>query len=389
MALETMSKKCYKKICFCHSDKCLNSKIKRASLSVKLTRTGTFKTNVLFFSLAIKMLKAVSKSTLWRRAHRDVDRQLDKMTEDLTEGEVGNETEEEVRAHDDWIESGADTEESEAEEYVQEMEYMDGDVEDTYTDGMGFTSLQQDSTVTANGSDDEFEQETSSLGDSISCWALNFGVSLVALTALLTILQPYHPDLPKDARTILKTRINYTIKEKCGGLYYYFGILTSLHKALSDMIHLVVDGCILRLQINIDGLPLFKSSNMQFWPILGLLVSHPMKEPVIIGLYCGTKKPSSAVEFMQDFVQELQNLEKGFDFKGKNISLKLHTVICDTPARSFIKNTKAHNGYQGCDKCAQRGRYMNRKMSYPLTEYRLRTDESFAQRIDEELRSFC
>ena len=98
MALETISKKCYKKICFCHSDKCLNSKIKRASLSVKLTRTGTFKTNVLFFSLAIKMLKAVSKSTLWRRAHRDVDRQLDKMTEDLTEGEVGNETEEEVRA---------------------------------------------------------------------------------------------------------------------------------------------------------------------------------------------------------------------------------------------------------------------------------------------------
>ena len=167
-----------------------------------------------FHSFAIKMLKAVSKSTLWRREHRDVHRQLDIMTEDLI-GDVGNKTEEEVRAHDDWIESGAeereeDPEESEAEENVQEMEYMDGDVEDTYTDGMGFTSLQQDSTATPNGSDDEFEQETSSLGDSISYWAFNFGVSLVVLTALLTILQPYHPDLPKDARTILKTRISYT-----------------------------------------------------------------------------------------------------------------------------------------------------------------------------------
>ena len=157
--------------------------------------------------------------------------------------------------------------------------------------------------------------------------------------------------------------------------------------------------------------------NMQFWPILGLLVSHPMKEPVIIGLYCGAKKPSSAVEFMQKFVQELQNLENGFVFKGKNITLKLHTVICHSHImviRAVICDhiLKFQDSYMFnvctflpksipclCKhswwikslliliililKCAQRGQHINRKMSYPLTEYRLRTNESFAQRIDE------
>ncbi|CAM4686030.1 unnamed protein product [Leuciscus chuanchicus] len=54
---------------------------------------------------------------------------------------------------------------------------------------------------------DEIDQ-TCNLGDSLRNWALTFGVSLVALTALLGLLRLHHPDLPKDARTLLKTRIN-------------------------------------------------------------------------------------------------------------------------------------------------------------------------------------
>ena len=43
------------------------------------------------------------------------------------------------------------------------------------------------------------------------------------------------------------------------------------------------------------------------WPSFGLLVSVPMKETVLIGLFCGTRKSDSAKE---DFVSELQNLEQ-------------------------------------------------------------------------------
>lgn len=61
---------------------------------------------------------------------------------------------------------------------------------------------------------------------------------------------------------------------------------------------------------------------MQLWPIFGLLVSHPMKEPVVLGLFCGTKKPDFPVEFMKDFVKELEELERGFDIEGKRSQIR-------------------------------------------------------------------
>lgn len=104
-----------------------------------------------------------------------------------------------------------------------------------------------------------------------------------------------------------------------------------------------------------------------------------MKEPVVIGLFCGPKKPSSAQEFLGDFVIELQQLEKGFDFEGKKLMLKPDTVIGDTPARSFVKNAKNHNGYHGCDKCARPGKYIIRRKTFPCTDYGLRTDENMVE----------
>ena len=83
------------------------------------------------------------------------------------------------------------------------------------------------------------------------------------------------------------------------------------------MITSVVDGCTLLLQINIDGLPLFKSSRIRLWPILGLLLSANMKEPVVIEMYCGHTKPSSTEEFLKDFIAQLQKLEQGFTLNKK------------------------------------------------------------------------
>lgn len=147
-----------------------------------------------------------------------------------------------------------------------------------------------------------------SLTDSISNWAIQFGISLVALTALLGIVRICHPDLPKDARTILRTQTKYSILERAGGQYHYFGILASLRNTLSKYMHTLVENFTLKLKINIDGLPFFKSSSLQLWPILGLLLSVPLKEPVVIGLFCGPKKLSSAMEFLRDFVTELEQL---------------------------------------------------------------------------------
>lgn len=226
-------------------------------------------------------------------------------------------------------------------------------------------------------------EESENLTNRLSNWALTYGISHVALTALLVILTVYHSDLPRDARTLLRTKTVYSVKTIRNGLYYYFGIVEALGKSLSQWKDNLVDGCCLQLQINIDGLPLFKSSSIQLWPILGLLVSVPMKEPVVIGLFSGQMKPMST-ELLTDFVCELSQLQEGFNFEGKRFKMRLHSIICDTPARSFVKNTKAFNGYHGCDKCTHNGVYLNNRMTYPLQNNTLRTDASFSDQLDED-----
>lgn len=41
--------------------------------------------------------------------------------------------------------------------------------------------------------------------NSLTDWAIDFRITMVALTALLSVLHSMHPKLPKDARTLLKT----------------------------------------------------------------------------------------------------------------------------------------------------------------------------------------
>lgn len=49
-------------------------------------------------------------------------------------------------------------------------------------------------------------------------------------------------------------------------------------------------------------------------------------------------------------------MDNGIEVGGKTLRIKLHYVICDTPARAFLKCVKLYSGYYGCDKCTQSGR---------------------------------
>lgn len=53
----------------------------------------------------------------------------------------------------------------------------------------------------------------------------------------------------------------------------------------------------------------------------------------------------------------LKNIERnGIEFSGKHLNFTIDSIICDAPARAFIKSVKSYYGYHGCDKCTQRGR---------------------------------
>lgn len=81
--------------------------------------------------------------------------------------------------------------------------------------------------------DDDDRNDVDDTRDLASClrdWSTQFGISLIALSALLSILKVHHPSLPKDARTLLKTQICHAVSSLAGGSFHYFGIQNMFSK---------------------------------------------------------------------------------------------------------------------------------------------------------------
>lgn len=108
---------------------------------------------------------------------------------------------------------------------------------------------------------------------------------------------------------------------------------------------------------------MFKSSNTQVWPILGLLKNHHDCKPFVVAIFCGQTKPSPLNLFLKPFV--------------------LHSFVCDAPARALVKCTKQHGGYSACDKCVEPGEYRGRVVYEKVSALR-RPDESFRLQSDDE-----
>ncbi|KAI8794344.1 transposase domain-containing protein [Biomphalaria glabrata] len=221
----------------------------------------------------------------------------------------------------------------------------------------------------------------------LKMWALNNQITHNALKDLLLVLRRFtHFDLPIDPRTLLGTKVVEGIKEKTGGLYYHFGVSNGLNQLLKENPELMASNTVY-LQINIDGLPLFKSNSLQLWPILGLILQSnaPYTEPFVIGVFSGNQKPTDVNEFLKEFVDEMLVLSKdGLNFNGHHLNVTIKNFICDTPARSFVKCVKSHNGYSGCDKCITEGTYMEGRMTFPDLKASLRNDVMFDEKLDEE-----
>ena len=91
------------------------------------------------------------------------------------------------------------------------------------------------------------------------------------------------------------------------------------------------------LVFNVDGLPPFKSSPIEFWPILTRVENMFNLQPMVVAIYCGEKKPPLQ-EFLRQFVDELNHIIKyGLSINGHKIEVKIKYFVCDTPARNFIK----------------------------------------------------
>ena len=79
-----------------------------------------------------------------------------------------------------------------------------------------------------------------------------------------------------------------------------------------------------------------------------------------------------------------QLLVEGINYLGKHYTLAVHAVICNAPARSFIKCIKGHGSYHACERCCQEGEYVGVKVTYPEINSRLRSDADFLSQRNED-----
>lgn len=161
------------------------------------------------------------------------------------------------------------------------------------------------------------------------------------------------------------------------GHYYHFGLVNGVLYVLNSAVNCDIDG-ILLVDVNIDGLPLTKSSNSQFWPILGSLVLENYDTPFVIGVYHGFHKPSHPSEILNDLLEEYNQIkDEGIYYKGKNVKIKFSKFILDASAKSFVLCIKGHNSYFGCTKCITEGTFLNNRMCCTDLDCPLRTNEDF------------
>lgn len=193
------------------------------------------------------------------------------------------------------------------------------------------------SASSSSDDDDEFSKNIL-FRQRIKEWAIEKNISQVALNDLSTIINSRFPEiLPRDARTILRTVKEIRIETIEQGEYWHNSLTDSLKKSLEKWIDVPTK---VTLNFNFDGLPIFKSSNKEFWPILCSIHEKPDIQPFVIGIYFGVGKPKQIDQYLDHFVKEMEHLiQDGIYIEQvkRKISIEIRCIICDSPARAYIK----------------------------------------------------
>lgn len=202
----------------------------------------------------------------------------------------------------------------------------------------------------------------------LSNWAVNCNVPQTTVNELLKIMKCYEviktDNIPRDCRTLLaqpQSTIGI-IRNVTPGYYYHFGLKNGIMKYVSTKLTEI------NIAIGVDGLPLTKSSNSQFWPILAcILGTNNIVFP--IGVYHGYAKPNCSDDFLADFILEAKTLmTEGIILNGCIIKVSIQIFICDAPAKSFLLNTKGHSGFNSCSRCIEEGEYYERRVCFPYSK---------------------
>ena len=84
---------------------------------------------------------------------------------------------------------------------------------------------------------------------------------------------------------------------------------------------------------------------------------------------------------MTECISELQDvLNHGFTDRNILFSINVESFICNAHARAFIKCTKGHIAYYGCERCEQSGKRIDNRIVLPFVDAPKCTDQTFSSR---------
>lgn len=227
-----------------------------------------------------------------------------------------------------------------------------------------------------------------SICDKLRNWMVQFKISHNGANSLLNILRTQGIEVPKDVRTLMNTPKTKEITKMSNGSYIHLGLRNMLLPLLEiNNANIHISDKIIKLGINIDGLPIAKSSKSQLWPILISILNFKklLANVIPIGIFHGCKKPQSVEEFLNLFIIDLlEVLESGLSVNGTMMTIDISNIVCDAPAKSFLLQVKCYNAYFGCSSCIEEGDYLQNRVCFLGTNAPLRTDETFRNKSNEE-----
>lgn len=255
-------------------------------------------------------------------------------------------------------------------------------------------TIQHFETVPSHILNSELSLPTNSTGlNKLRDWAVSYRVPHSTLKALLDILQSLSSEesnnlskLPRDPRTFLYTPKCTIMRNVSPGHYCHIGIQQGLESHYKKFNEKPASTDAIEIGINIDGLPLSKSSSSQVYPILGINNKCNFNSPVfLIGIYHGYEKPHDFNIFLSEFVKEANHLiENGVMLFGQSYKFKISMFLFDAVAKASILNIKGHSGYSSCTKCTQEGEYINDRVCFPDLNFIKRTHDNFCKYDDSD-----
>jgi hypothetical protein len=211
------------------------------------------------------------------------------------------------------------------------------------------------------------KKDTNNLKDQIKEWALTNRIAANHLNDLLKILHLHFPFMPLNYRSLLSTPRKTFTKKINNGEMIYFGLQNSLITAMLQGFREELD--FILLKVNIDGIPLFKKSRTEFWPILALCDNFINSSPFPIAIFSGNGKPNTLEDYLKNFIDEFKVLQKeGIFHKNKMYKLGIKFFTCDAPARAYLNCIAGHTSKHGCEKCTIIGKYANNRVNFSINE---------------------